>query len=78
MCNGKCYLSKELTNNNQSSNKTETTKVVTNILDSFVNNNVFELTKLELFETEKNNKTVFTSDLYLFFFSKDIFHPPLV
>lgn len=78
MCNGKCYLSKELAKNNQSSNKSESTKIVTNILDSFVdqdnfNFNLFQLPRLGSFE-----KVFFQPQFYSSSFTVKVFHPPLV
>lgn len=78
MCNGKCYLSKELARSSQTTSKTESTKIVTNILDSFVdqetfNFNLFQFSRLGSFE-----KVFFQPQFYSSSFTVKVFHPPLI
>lgn len=78
MCNGKCYLSKELAQSSQTTSKTDSTKIVTNVLDSFLdqekfNFNLFQLPKLGGFE-----KVFFQPQFYSSSFTAKVFHPPLI
>ena len=77
LCNGKCYLSKELAKQSPQSNHSDSAKVVTNILDNFVNTNIFNLDCKVFIDIKTASLVGFFKHIKVTSFSKEIFHPPL-
>lgn len=77
LCNGKCYLKKELAETSNTSNKAETIKINASAFDAFiVAETNFEVKNPSLL-TLKNSKIVSHSFDILTQFSSPIFHPPI-
>lgn len=77
MCNGKCYLSKELSKSNQEQGSNGR-KIVIASCDAFLINPVFKLNLSTIYlhkNTKINNSYV---DFYRPIFYSNIFRPPLV
>lgn len=79
MCNGKCYLSKELAKTTDNIPKQDNSKInITILADSFVVGDIFSFSKLKIGINETPKKNSYLDLLYNFSLSSSIFHPPLV
>ena len=77
MCNGKCYLSKELAENSDYLPKQEITKLNLQS-DIFVAGDVYCFQNFSAESVWQPVKMEYISILYRFLHFKNIFHPPLV
>lgn len=78
MCNGKCYLSKELTKTSSEPRNTGQNFVIASC-DSFVMIDTFKIENkipTNIFNCKMNN--YFSQRMYNYLFSFNIFHPPIV
>lgn len=76
MCNGRCYLSKEIAKHSDHSSKQEISNINLHI-DTFVAGEIYRFRdfSMEVDEDKKVPKQI--SFLYRFSLFKNIFHPPL-
>ena len=78
LCNGKCYLKKEITKTSTDQSKNDSRINISGITDTFIINENFAFIKIIDYPSESSN---FNSELnfsYNFSLFSKIFHPPLV
>ncbi|WP_317164542.1 hypothetical protein [Chryseobacterium sp. POL2] len=79
MCNGKCYLSKELAKTTDNIPKQDNSKInITLLVDSFVVRDIFSFSQLNIGINETPKQNSYLALFYNFSISSSIFHPPLV
>ncbi|WP_312323877.1 hypothetical protein [Soonwooa sp.] len=76
LCNGKCYLTKEIAKNTDNTSKSETPKSTIHI-DTFLIKDVLVIVNSQVKSTKQVVKH-YISSFYFFDLNSSIFHPPLV
>lgn len=77
MCNGKCYLSKELSKTQEQGNKSSQ-KISLNSIDIFIVNESLDDSFILKSNILKNTVGTFSTDSYHHLHYFQVFHPPLV
>lgn len=78
LCNGKCYLAKELAKTSENTPKQNNLKISPDFTDAFVADQIFKFDFSTEYFAEKDKLNSFYSSFYHFLAGSDVFHPPLV
>ncbi|MCL1667218.1 hypothetical protein M2T82_03990 [Elizabethkingia ursingii] len=77
LCNGKCYLEKELAKTSENTPKQNNLKISPDFTDAFVADQIFKFDFFTEYFAEKDKLNSFYSSFYQFLAGSDVFHPPL-
>jgi hypothetical protein len=78
MCNGKCYLSKELVKTTQEQGNKSPQKISLNSIDNFIINESLDESFILKSGALKNSVSSFYTNIYNLLLYNQFFHPPLV
>lgn len=78
MCNGKCYVSKELSKNNNEQTTQNGQKISVPTIDIFLVTEDFKFNNSEFKNSHRQTISTFYTDFYNSQYQSKIFHPPLV
>lgn len=78
MCNGKCYVSKELSKNNNEQTTQNGQKISVHTIDIFLVTEDFKFINSEFKNIHRKSISTFYADFYNSQHQSKIFHPPLI
>ncbi|WP_404986283.1 hypothetical protein ACI513_04010 [Chryseobacterium sp. M5] len=78
MCNGKCYVSKELSKNNNEQTTQNGQKISVPTIDIFLVTEDFKFINSEFKNSHRQSISTFYTDFYNSQHQSKIFHPPLI
>jgi len=78
LCNGKCYLVKEMAKTSENTPKQSNLKISSGFTDAFVADQIFKFDFSTEYFTEKDKPSPFYKSFYHFLVGSDVFHPPLI
>lgn len=78
LCNGKCYLVKELAKTSESIPKQNNLKISSGFTDVFLTDQIFTFNFPRKYFTEQIEPSSFYNSFYHFLACSDVFHPPLI
>lgn len=79
MCNGKCYLVKEIAKTNENFPKQDNLKInISGLTDSFIIKDIFAFLGFSDEAPESSEQNYYLTSFYSFSLNSSIFHPPLI
>ncbi|WP_139418890.1 hypothetical protein [Chryseobacterium mulctrae] len=77
MCNGKCYVSKQLARSNQEQSTQNSQKITAPTIDVFLTTEEFKFFVSDISFAHSHSISTFCTDFYNSILYTNIFHPPL-